>query len=67
MLPAKRIGVDSLAFISVDGLYKAITAAKKDVDDPTFCDACFTGHYPIPLLDRDGGREQRQLPLLAES
>jgi amidophosphoribosyltransferase len=64
---AKRIGVDSLAFISVDGLYKAITAAKKDVDDPTFCDACFTGHYPIPLLDRDGGREQRQLPLLAES
>ena len=64
---AKRIGVDSLAFISVDGLYKAVTGAAKDADDPTFCDACFTGHYPIPLLDRDGGNEQRQLPLLAEN
>ena len=64
---AKRIGVDSLAFISIDGLYRAVTGAPPDAETPAFCDACFTGNYPIPIADRDGGGEPRQLPLLAET
>jgi amidophosphoribosyltransferase len=31
---------------------------------PTFCDACFTGDYPIALTDISGGT--RQLSLLAD-
>ncbi|MDB5366984.1 MAG: purF [Rhodospirillales bacterium] len=50
---AKLIGVDSLAFISIDGLYRAMSGAKRDPVQPGFCDACFTGEYPIPLVDRE--------------
>ena len=62
---ARHIGVDSLAFISIDGLYRAMGAAGRDPRRPQFCDACFTGDYPIPLSDRDGGDEPVQLSLLA--
>jgi len=34
---------------------------------PQFCDACFTGEYPIPLTDHEDGAHDRQLSLLAES
>ena len=62
---AELIGVDSLAFLSVDGLYRAAGEAQgRDSDAPQYCDACLTGEYPIPLLDRDGGRGARQLSLL---
>ena len=63
---AERIGVDSLAFISIDGLYRAMGEAGRDGDRPQFCDACFTGDYPIALTDRHGG-PTRQLSLLAEA
>jgi len=46
---AKEIGVDSLAFISIDGLYRAMGEASRNPDGPQFCDACFTGDYPIKL------------------
>ena len=46
---ATEIGVDSLAFISVDGLYRALGEVKRNKDTPQFCDACFTGDYPIGL------------------
>ena len=46
---AAEIGVDSLAFITVDGMYKAIGGMARDEDQPQFCDACFTGDYPIQL------------------
>ena len=46
---ATEIGVDSLAFITVDGMYKAIGGMARDEDQPQFCDACFTGDYPIQL------------------
>jgi amidophosphoribosyltransferase len=49
---AKLIGVDSLAFISLDGLYRALGKAGRDDARPAFCDACFTGDYAIPLTDR---------------
>jgi len=62
----KKIGVDSLAFVSIDGLYRAVGEAARDNDAPQFCDACFTGEYPVALTDHTGGRS-RQLSLLAEA
>lgn len=46
------IGVDSLAYISVDGLYRAAGEDGRNDTAPQFCDACFTGDYPIQLLDQ---------------
>jgi len=45
------IKADSLAFISIDGLYRAVGAKGRDNDCPQFCDACFTGDYPTRLTD----------------
>ena len=45
------IQADSLAFISLDGLYRAMGAERRDPQKLTFCDACFTGDYPIALTD----------------
>ena len=42
----KHIGVDSLAFISIDGLYRALNEAKRNIQAPQYCDACFTGGLP---------------------
>jgi amidophosphoribosyltransferase len=63
---AKFIGVDSLAFLSIDGLYRAMGLPGRDPANPGFCDACFTGDYPISL-DDVVGVEDRQLSLLVES
>lgn len=48
---AELIGVDSLAFISLDGLYRAMGHESRDGCAKSYCDACFTGEYPIPLVD----------------
>lgn len=63
---AAHIGADSLAFISMDGLYRAMGEPGRDPDAPRFCDACFTGEYPTQLTDRDGDEPTAQLSLLAE-
>jgi amidophosphoribosyltransferase len=63
---ARHIGVDSLAFISIDGLYRAMGEAGRDAQLPRYCDACFTGDYPIRLTDFDGRDQPAQLSLLAE-
>jgi amidophosphoribosyltransferase len=63
---AKFIGVDSLAFLSIDGLYRAMGEPRRDRFAPRFCDACFTGDYPIPPTDADEGTASLQLSLLAE-
>ena len=42
-----EIGADSLAFISIDGLYRAMGEHARDQSLPQFCDACFTGEYPV--------------------
>ncbi|MGH7116639.1 MAG: amidophosphoribosyltransferase [Stellaceae bacterium] len=63
---AEHIGVDSLAFLSIDGLYRAMGEAGRDPLAPRFCDACFTGDYAIPLVDADDGKVSVQLSLLAE-
>jgi len=57
------IHADSLAFISIDGLYKALGEAHRADIHPKYCDACFTGEYPIPLVDQDEGDTVRQLSL----
>ena len=62
----KHIGVDSLAFVSMDGLYRAMGEAQRDNDAPQYCDACFSGEYPTSLTDLGGGDEPSQLSLLAE-
>jgi amidophosphoribosyltransferase len=61
---ADLIGADSLAFISLDGLYRALGKPGRDTTKPHFCDACFTGDYPIGLPDQQDNQD-RQLSLLA--
>ncbi|MGA0542861.1 amidophosphoribosyltransferase [Neotabrizicola sp. VNH66] len=47
------IGVDSLKFISLDGLYRAAGEANgRDPKSPRFCDACFSGEYPVAPADK---------------
>jgi amidophosphoribosyltransferase len=63
---AKFIGADSLAFISIDGLYRAMGETARNAEHPQFCDACFTGDYPISLTDHDQRASQPELSLLFE-
>ncbi|MBT6258169.1 MAG: amidophosphoribosyltransferase [Alphaproteobacteria bacterium] len=51
---AEHIGVDSLAFISIDGLYRALNETSRNANAPQYCDACFTGEYPIAPGRSDG-------------
>ncbi|MEC3949371.1 amidophosphoribosyltransferase [Sphingobium sp. HWE2-09] len=60
------IHADSLSFISIDGLYKALGEAKRADIRPQYCDACFTGDYPTTLTDQDDVVVTNQLELLAE-
>jgi amidophosphoribosyltransferase len=53
------IGVDSLAFITMDGLYRAMGDGGRDGERRRFCDACFSGDYPTRLTDEDVRREVR--------
>ncbi|MEO0703955.1 MAG: amidophosphoribosyltransferase [Pseudomonadota bacterium] len=47
-----HLGVDSLRFISLDGLYRAVGEAKgRDPQSPQYCDACFSGAYPVEPAD----------------
>tara|TARA_B100000686_G_scaffold156738_1_gene164498 strand:- start:115 stop:1536 length:1422 start_codon:yes stop_codon:yes gene_type:complete len=50
---AKFIGVSSLNFLSVEGLYKAMGCKKRNEKMPQFTDHCFTGDYPIIPIDKD--------------
>ena len=69
----RYIGCDSLAFLSIDGLYRAMGEKARDARRPQFTDHCFTGDYPTPLTDVDGGPGRlgqggpKQLSLLAEA
>ena len=60
------IDVDSLAFLSIDGLYRAAGEARRDAARPQHCDACFTGDYPTRLSDLEGELGGKQLTLLLE-
>jgi amidophosphoribosyltransferase len=63
----KYIGADSLEFLTIDGLYRAMGHNRRDPDRPQYTDHCFTGDYPTPLTDRAGDRGPKQLSLLAEA
>ncbi|MGP0061352.1 MAG: amidophosphoribosyltransferase [Beijerinckiaceae bacterium] len=59
------IGSDSLAFLSIEGLYRAMGETARDALRPQFTDHCFTGDYPTSLTDVSG-EAKTQLSLLAE-
>jgi amidophosphoribosyltransferase len=62
---AEFIRVDSLGFLSIDGLYRAVGEAQRNNEVPQFCDACFTTQYPTRLADHEGADNVRTLSLLA--
>ena len=64
---AEFIRVDSLAFLSLDGLYRAVGEEGRNPLAPQYCDACFTGEYPARLTDHENRGEVRHLNILAES
>ncbi len=57
------IQADSLAFVSMDGLYRAVGEASRNSACPQYCDACFSGEYPTSLTDIKGLEEPDQLSL----
>ena len=64
---AAFIKVDSLGFLSIDGLYRAVNEPGRNAECPQFCDACFTGEYPTQLTDHSGRDNVRSLSLLANN
>ncbi len=62
---ADFIRVDSLGFLSIDGLYRAVGEPHRNDDSPQFCDACFTAEYPTRLADHEAVDNVRTLSLLA--
>ena len=60
------IGVDSLAFLSIGGLYRAMGECRRNPAEPQFTDHCFTGDYPTPLTDLEIATPRR-LAILAEA
>lgn len=62
------IGADSLGFLSLDGLYKAMGFPDgRDDLNPQFTDHCFTGDYPTDLKDYRDENLQEQLSLLSDN
>ena len=61
------IGCDSLAFLSVDGIYRAMGENGRNPARPQFTDHCFTGDYPTMLTDLSEASGRKQLSLLAET
>ena len=63
----RYIGCDTLAFLSVDGVYKSMGLPQRNMLRPQFADHCFTGDYPTSLTDRIGESAKQQLSMLAEA
>ena len=62
----KIIGVKTLAFLSIDGVYKALGHEKRDNKNPQFTDHCFTGDYPVKPTDlKNQSEKNNQLSLLS--
>ena len=60
------VGATSLAFLSVDGIYRALGYQRRDPISPQFTDHCFTGDYPTELVDQEGPVHSAQLSFLSE-
>ncbi len=63
---ARIIGVDSLAFLTIDGLYRAMGLDGRMADAPQYCDACFSGEYPIIPTDQSSDQPSPQLSFLTQ-
>ena len=63
---ASIIGVNTLAFVSLDGLYRAMGMESRYGPDPEYCDACFSGEYPITPTDQLGEGPSPQLSFLTQ-
>ncbi len=62
------IGVDTLEFISLDGVYKALGHKNgRNSKKPAYTDHYFSGDYPVELVDQKSGVFSSQLSLLIES
>ena len=59
----EKLGVDSLGFLSVPGLYSAIDGSTRDDSAPAHADHCFTGDYPTPLTDHDSEESSKEFQL----
>ena len=76
---AQRIGCDTLDFLSARGLYRALGGGKSEGEGKSksegesaaeegegWCGACFTGEYPVELIDEEFGKAAYgQLSLLS--
>ncbi len=60
------IGADSLAFLSIEGIYRSMGEERRNPAQPQFTDHCFTGDYPTALTDL-AVATPRRLALLAEA
>jgi amidophosphoribosyltransferase len=56
---AKELGCDSLAYLSLEGVYEAVRG-----DRGRHCDACFSGVYPLEGTDDANGKYALELPLV---
>jgi amidophosphoribosyltransferase len=56
---AAELGADSLAYLSLAGVYEAVRGERE-----SHCDACFTGDYPLAGSDEAGGKFSLELPLV---
>tara|TARA_B100001029_G_C15055895_1_gene454349 strand:- start:2155 stop:2862 length:708 start_codon:yes stop_codon:yes gene_type:complete len=61
----KFIGADSIKFLSIDGLYKALCSQPRNNLYPQFSDHYFTGEYPIKKIDQNENKIVDQLSLLS--
>jgi amidophosphoribosyltransferase len=64
---AKFIGADSLEFLTIDGLYRAVGGEDRNNARPQFTDHYFTGDYPTRLLDKNGDTTSPKLSMLASN
>ena len=59
------IGAQSLDFLSIEGMYRAMGFAKRDEAYPQLTDHYFTGEYPVKPIDELGDNKVTQLSLLS--
>ena len=60
-----HINAKTLKFLSLNGLYKALTGSSRNSGYPQFSDHYFTGEYPIKPSDKLKGLKVKQLSLLS--
>ena len=63
----EKLGLNSLQFLSIKGLYNAMGYSERNENSPQYTDHCFTGDYPTELEDRDLGNLSKQLSLLNDN